>query len=88
MNEHMQMGPALHLLVPERACFSVLMPDGCCQVLPGTDGETSTQGLDNLGSRMADYYRQGACLPQSAAWPVPRSGIMDAPTSVLACLHL
>lgn len=29
-------------------------------VLPGTDGETSTQGLDNLGSRMADYYRQGA----------------------------
>ena len=29
------------------------------QVLPGTDGETSTQGLDNLGSRCAEYYKQG-----------------------------
>ena len=29
-------------------------------VLPGTDGETSTQGLDNLGTRCAAYYKQGA----------------------------
>ncbi|KAK9809280.1 hypothetical protein WJX73_000448 [Symbiochloris irregularis] len=29
-------------------------------VLAGTDGETATQGLDNLGQRCADYYRQGA----------------------------
>ena len=29
------------------------------QVLPGTDDETSTQGLDNLGSRCAEYYKQG-----------------------------
>jgi fructose-bisphosphate aldolase class I len=28
--------------------------------LPGTDGETSTQGLDNLGARCEAYYKQGA----------------------------
>ncbi|KAL6780827.1 FBA6 [Auxenochlorella protothecoides x Auxenochlorella symbiontica] len=28
--------------------------------LPGTDGETETQGLDNLGKRCAKYYQQGA----------------------------
>lgn len=30
------------------------------QVLPGSDGETSTQGLDNLGARCEAYYKQGA----------------------------
>eukprot|EP00877_Chromochloris_zofingiensis_P013410 jgi/Chrzof1/8322/Cz03g06050.t1 len=30
------------------------------QELPGTDGETATQGLDNLGARCRDYYKQGA----------------------------
>lgn len=30
------------------------------QVLPGSDGETSTQGLDNLGARCKAYYQQGA----------------------------
>eukprot|EP00884_Botryococcus_braunii_P007592 jgi/Botrbrau1/16834/Bobra.150_2s0058.1 len=30
------------------------------QVLPGTDGETTTQGLDNLGARCAEYYANGA----------------------------
>lgn len=30
------------------------------QVLPGTDGETTTQGLDNLGARCAEYYAKGA----------------------------
>lgn len=32
----------------------------CPQVLPGTDGETSTQGLDNLAQRCEAYYKQGA----------------------------
>mmetsp|Transcript_2530 Transcript_2530/g.2589 ORF Transcript_2530/g.2589 Transcript_2530/m.2589 type:complete len:363 (-) Transcript_2530:69-1157(-) len=27
--------------------------------IPGCDNETSTQGLDNLGKRCADYYNQG-----------------------------
>lgn len=30
------------------------------QFLPGTDGETTTQGLDNLGARCEAYYKQGA----------------------------
>jgi fructose-bisphosphate aldolase class I len=30
------------------------------QVLPGGGGETTTQGLDNLGQRCRDYYKQGA----------------------------
>ncbi len=29
-------------------------------VLPGTDGETVTQGIDKLGERCAKYYAQGA----------------------------
>ena len=28
--------------------------------LPGTDGETETQGIDDLGKRCAKYYEQGA----------------------------
>ena len=28
------------------------------QVLPGTDGETTTQGLDNLPARVQEYYKQ------------------------------
>ena len=28
--------------------------------LPGTDGETETQGIDDLGARCAKYYEQGA----------------------------
>eukprot|EP00898_Chlorokybus_atmophyticus_P001196 jgi/Chlat1/2077/Chrsp17S08722 len=28
--------------------------------LPGTDGETTTQGMDSLGSRCAEYYKAGA----------------------------
>ena len=30
----------------------------CDQVLPGTDGETTTQGLDNLPARVSEYYKQ------------------------------
>jgi fructose-bisphosphate aldolase class I len=29
-------------------------------VIPGTEGETSTQGLDGLGDRCAEYYKMGA----------------------------
>ena len=34
--------------------------DACLQELPGCNGETSTQGLDNLGARCEAYYKQGA----------------------------
>uniref|UniRef100_A0A383VHG3 fructose-bisphosphate aldolase n=1 Tax=Tetradesmus obliquus TaxID=3088 RepID=A0A383VHG3_TETOB len=30
------------------------------QTLPGTDGETATQGLDNLGTKCKEWYKQGA----------------------------
>lgn len=36
----------------------------CCaaivQPIPGTDGETATQGLDNLGAKCREWYKQGA----------------------------
>jgi fructose-bisphosphate aldolase class I len=44
----------------------LLLPAVCAQVdsgvvaLPGTDGETETQGIDDLGKRCAKYYEQGA----------------------------
>lgn len=34
------------------------------QMLPGTNGETSTQGLDGLGDRMKAYREQVLC-----EWP-------------------
>ncbi len=45
--------------------------DDCAsQVLPGTDGETATQGLDNLGARCAEYYKQGRrfCPMLKSVW--------------------
>ncbi|KAF6250909.1 fructose-1,6-bisphosphate aldolase [Scenedesmus sp. NREL 46B-D3] len=30
------------------------------QTIPGTDSETATQGLDNLGSKCKEWYKQGA----------------------------
>ena len=47
-------GPALSL-VNYMKCLKLTS----MQVLPGTDGETATQGLDNLGARCAEYYKQG-----------------------------
>lgn len=47
----------LHDLVTTAStALALLLP----QVLPGSDGETSTQGLDNLGARCKAYYQQGA----------------------------
>lgn len=41
-------------------CHPLPPPPPRSQVLPGSDGETTTQGLDNLGARCAQYYKQGA----------------------------
>lgn len=30
------------------------------QLIPGTDGETMTQGLDGLDKRCQEYYKKGA----------------------------
>ncbi len=48
-------------------------------MLPGTDGETSTQGLDGLGDRCKAYYKQGA---RFAKWrAVIKIGTPDTPTT-------
>eukprot|EP00891_Asterochloris_glomerata_P001048 jgi/Astpho2/1048/Aster-07436 len=47
-------------ILREQGIVPGIKVDTGLQVLPGTDDETSTQGLDNLGSRCAEYYKQGA----------------------------
>lgn len=44
----------------EQGILPGIKVDTGLSVLPGTDGETATQGLDNLGQRCAEYYKQGA----------------------------
>lgn len=46
---------ALHMMLPITVCLQV---DTGLQILPGTDGETATQGLDGLGDRCKAYYKQ------------------------------
>lgn len=47
-------------LLQERGMIPGIKVDAGVVPLPGTDGETETQGLDNLGKRCAKYYAQGA----------------------------
>lgn len=60
-------------------------PRADAQVLPGTDGETATQGLDGLGERCKAYYAQGArfakrvpahplCMRGQPAWSATLTG--------------
>lgn len=56
---------SLHATTPVVSRMSIVdhlssTPTHVLQVLPGSDGETTTQGLDNLGARCAQYYKQGA----------------------------
>ncbi|KAK9831900.1 hypothetical protein WJX81_006849 [Elliptochloris bilobata] len=44
----------------EQGIIPGIKVDTGLQVLPGTDGETATQGLDGLGDRCKAYYAQGA----------------------------
>ena len=79
--------PARHLLRGLHPCHLSLIvlqhgeecreePRADAQVLPGTDGETATQGLDGLGERCKAYYAQGArfakrvpAYPLCMRWP-------------------
>jgi fructose-bisphosphate aldolase class I len=47
-------------LTLHRALCPTPQVDTGLEMLPGSDGETSTQGLDGLGERCARYYKQGA----------------------------
>lgn len=47
-------------MLKEQSIIPGIKVDAGVVPLPGTDGETETQGLDNLGKRCAKYYQQGA----------------------------
>jgi fructose-bisphosphate aldolase class I len=47
-------------LLAEKGIVSGIKVDKGVVPLPGTDGETVTQGIDDLNKRCAEYYRQGA----------------------------
>lgn len=47
-------------LLQEKGIIPGVKIDKGLVVLPGTDGETSTQGLDGLDARCAEFYKAGA----------------------------
>ncbi len=47
-------------LLQEKGVIPGIKVDKGTVVLPGTNGETATQGLDDLGKRCAKYYQDGA----------------------------
>jgi len=51
--------PFVDLLKKEGVIPGIKLDKGVVPI-PGTDGETSTQGLDGLAQRCADYYAKGA----------------------------
>lgn len=51
--------PMVELIRREGAVVGIKVDKGTAE-LPGTDGETWTQGLDGLDKRCADYYKKGA----------------------------
>lgn len=58
------------------------------QMLPGTDGETSTQGLDNLGARCQQYYLQGARFAKwRAVLKIAGPGQGPSTTAILENAH-
>jgi hypothetical protein len=61
----------------------------CCgvQVLPGSDGETTTQGLDNLGARCQQYYKQGARFAKWRAVVRIAGRLQLAPEHLLSNTH-
>jgi fructose-bisphosphate aldolase class I len=58
------------------------------QFLPGSDGETTTQGLDNLGARCRDYYKQGARFAKwRAVMRIAGPGQGPSTTAILENAH-
>ncbi|KIY93039.1 fructose-bisphosphate aldolase, class I [Monoraphidium neglectum] len=47
-------------VLKSQGIFPGIKVDTGLEIIPGTDGETSTQGLDGLGERCKRYYQQGA----------------------------
>ncbi|GMH42933.1 hypothetical protein BSKO_10855 [Bryopsis sp. KO-2023] len=58
------------------------------QPLPGADGETATQGLDGLGARCAEYYKQGARFAKwRAVLKIHENGDGPSTTSIMENAH-
>ncbi len=53
-------GTPLVKLIEQAGAIPGIKVDEGTQILPGTDNETVTVGLDRLAERLAKYYRQGA----------------------------
>jgi len=53
-------GTAFVDIMKSKGILPGIKVDKGVQALAGTDGETVTQGLDDLGKRCAEYYKQGA----------------------------
>jgi len=53
-------GPSMVELLNKKGIIPGIKVDKGLAVLPGTDAETATCGLDGLGQRCADYYKAGA----------------------------
>lgn len=51
--------PFVELLQKQNIAVGIKVDKGVVPI-PGTDGETVTQGIDDLNARCAEYYKQGA----------------------------
>ncbi len=49
-------------LLNSKGIVAGIKVDQGIQVLPGTDGETWTAGLDTLAARAAEYYKLGKII--------------------------
>jgi len=53
-------GKSFVQIIKEKGSIPGIKVDKGLEVLPGTDGESATMGLDGLGERCRKYYEQGA----------------------------
>lgn len=70
--------PMVELIRREGAIVGIKVDKGTCD-LPGTEGETWTQGLDGLDKRCAEYYKKGA---RFAKWRAVLKIGANAPSDV------
>jgi len=76
-------GTALVKLIEQTGCIPGIKVDEGTQPLPNCPGELVTVGLDKLGARLADYYKQGA---RFAKWRAVIDIGKDIPT--LTAIHV
>jgi fructose-bisphosphate aldolase, class I len=76
-------GTALVKLIEQTGCIPGIKVDEGTQPLPNCPGELVTVGLDKLGARLADYYKQGA---RFAKWRAVIDIGKDIPT--MTAIHV